>query len=103
MVAMQAQHVEAGQAGLFYGWDTSVAGAFVAGRTEEEARERLLIARIAVLDGSAPPEDHSLHRAPGGNLITVPEPEWQDPEQRAETIARLNAEFQRVVGTAGMA
>lgn len=81
--------MEHGKAGLWYLTDPKFPGMFIAAVTPEEAVTVSVQAALALQGMDQPIDRHTLHEHATGALVTVPDPDWMTPDQRAETIKRL--------------
>lgn len=81
--------IERGTHGLIYLTDPADAAIFLAAPDVERAEALIDIARRALATGDQTLPMHVIHDHIAGARITVPSPEWMTPEQRNETIQRL--------------
>ena len=81
--------IERGDHGLFYLIDREERGIFIAASTWQEATELAALARNALVSGRGDVPKHVIHDHVSGTKITVPTPDWMTPEQRQESVARL--------------
>lgn len=78
------EQIEQGIAGLFYLTDSENRTIFLAATSEQEAKQWAILAR----QGRDIPR-HTLHDYQRGGQLLIPDPKGMTPEQRQETIDRM--------------
>jgi hypothetical protein len=101
---MASEHpavIVSGLHGLTYLTDRDEPGIFIAAGSVFDASRFYVLARAALAGCANLVPGHTLHDDERGLRITIPDPEPMTPEQRRETIERLEAHLASVLPALG--